>query len=203
MPYIYKNAACLVFPSLFEGFGIPLVEAMYSECPILCSNVTSIPEIAGDAALYFNPLDHKDIAEKIDALLRDSELRSRLIANGKRRLALFSYETCAKETMELFNRAFDSFSTDNNNPLISIIMPSYNQGKYIERSIRSIVEQDYEKVELIIVDGGSADATLETIKKYADTYPFKIKWISEKDKGQADAINKGLRIAKGEHTRVS
>jgi glycosyltransferase involved in cell wall biosynthesis len=198
MPYIYKNAACLVFPSLFEGFGIPLVEAMYSECPILCSNVTSIPEIAGDAALYFNPLNHKDIAEKIDVLLRDSVMRNTLIENGKKRYALFSYEACAKDTMELFNRALDYFSIDTANPLISIIMPSYNQGKYIERSIRSVVEQNYEKVELIIVDGGSTDATLETIKKYADTYPFRIKWISEKDRGQADAINKGLRIAKGD-----
>jgi len=100
--------------------------------------------------------------------------------------------------MELFKKAFDYFSIDQMNPLISIIMPSYNQGQYIERSIRSIVEQDYEKIELIIVDGESTDDTLDTIRKYADTFPFKIKLISEKDRGQADAINKGLRIAKGE-----
>jgi glycosyltransferase involved in cell wall biosynthesis len=80
-------------------------------------------------------------------------------------------------------------------PKISIITPSYNQGQYIEQTILSIIDQGYENIELIIIDGGSSDNTVEVIKKYQDRITY---WISEKDNGQADAINKGLKVATGE-----
>jgi len=79
-------------------------------------------------------------------------------------------------------------------PKISIITPSYNQAKFIERTIQSILNQDYPDLEYIVIDGGSDDGTLEILKKYDD----KIIWKSEKDKGLADAINKGLHLATGE-----
>jgi len=79
-------------------------------------------------------------------------------------------------------------------PKISIITPTYNQAGYIERTIESILGQDYPNIEYIVMDGGSTDGTIDILKKYSD----RIIWKSEKDKGQADAINKGLRIAKGE-----
>jgi len=80
-------------------------------------------------------------------------------------------------------------------PKITIITPSLNQGQYIEQSILSVIEQKYENLEYIIVDGGSTDQTLEIIKKYEHKIT---KWISETDLGQADAINKGLQFATGE-----
>src|ERR1700741_2339226 len=80
-------------------------------------------------------------------------------------------------------------------PKISIITPSYNQGKYIEQTILSVIEQGYPDYELIIIDGGSTDDTIEVIKKYESKIAY---WISEKDNGQADAINKGLAKATGE-----
>lgn len=76
---------------------------------------------------------------------------------------------------------------------ISIVTPSYNQGKYIERAIHSVMNQNYENIEHIIVDGGSTDNTVEILKKYP-----KLKWISEKDKGQSDALNKGFKMATGD-----
>jgi glycosyltransferase involved in cell wall biosynthesis len=79
-------------------------------------------------------------------------------------------------------------------PKISIVTPSYNQGKFIERTILSILNQDYKNFEYIIMDGGSTDETLEILKKYDD----KIIWKSEKDNGQSDAINKGIKMATGE-----
>jgi glycosyltransferase involved in cell wall biosynthesis len=79
-------------------------------------------------------------------------------------------------------------------PLVTVITPSYNQGRFIEETILSVLNQDYPNIEYIIMDGGSTDQTLEILWKYKD----RITWYSEKDKGQSDAINKGLRLAKGE-----
>lgn len=81
-------------------------------------------------------------------------------------------------------------------PLVSIITPSYNQGRFIEDTILSVKNQNYLNIEHIIVDGGSNDNTLEILKKYEGIY--NMRWISEKDEGQADAINKGFNIARGE-----
>ena len=82
-----------------------------------------------------------------------------------------------------------------NLPKISIVMPSYNQVEFIEKSILSVLNQDYKNFELIIIDGGSNDGTIEIIRKYEDYIAF---WISEQDKGQSDALNKGFKNCKGQ-----
>ncbi|MCX6135484.1 MAG: glycosyltransferase family 2 protein [Ignavibacteriales bacterium] len=79
-------------------------------------------------------------------------------------------------------------------PLVTIVTPSFNQGIFIERTIQSILSQDYPYIEHIVVDGGSTDETLEILRRYEG----RLRWISEKDNGQSDAINKGFRMAKGE-----
>jgi glycosyltransferase involved in cell wall biosynthesis len=81
-------------------------------------------------------------------------------------------------------------------PLVSIVTPSYNKGKFIEETILSIKNQTYPRIEHIIIDGGSTDDTVNIIKKYEGTY--NMQWVSEPDEGQSDAINKGWRMSKGE-----
>jgi hypothetical protein len=104
LPPLYAGATCLVFPSLFEGFGIPLVEAMAVGCPIAAANVTSIPEIAGEAAVLFDPLDPADIARALAAIARDPAAAARLASRGRERAELFAASRMAAETARLFEQ---------------------------------------------------------------------------------------------------
>ncbi len=101
---LYRNASCLVFPSLYEGFGLPVLEAMQHNCPVICSGITSLPEVAGDAALYIDPYDYKDIRSKIMAILKDSELRNSMIEKGKKRVEFFSPENYAKRLEDAYSK---------------------------------------------------------------------------------------------------
>lgn len=105
---LWQGCYCLVFPSRYEGFGMPLVEAMYYHKPILCSQATSLPEVAGDAALYFNPNHVDDLVEKLLAITTDVELVSELIKKGQQRLTLFSPIVTAQKYIQLID---DSLAT--------------------------------------------------------------------------------------------
>lgn len=101
---IYKNARCFVMPSLEEGFGIPLLEAMICGCPVVSSNKGSLPEVGTDTALYFDPLDINDMAGKIAQVLDDKALRQKLVERGLSRCKEFSWEKLAKETLEVYRQ---------------------------------------------------------------------------------------------------
>lgn len=83
-------------------------------------------------------------------------------------------------------------------PKISVITPSYNQGHFIEETMKSVLNSGYENLEYIIIDGGSTDDTLDVIKRYEGIYGGRLRWLSEEDEGQADAINKGISMATGD-----
>jgi len=101
---LYANAKAFAFPSLYEGFGIPILEAFQYGTPVACSNIAALPEIAGDAVLYFDPTDVKEMAEVISRLLNnESECRS-LIAKGKQRVAQFTWEEAACKTLGVYRQ---------------------------------------------------------------------------------------------------
>ncbi len=95
---LYSGAAAFVFPSLYEGFGFPALEAMACGTPVICSNTASLPEVVGDAALRVNPLDVAELAEAIRRVLSDAELSAALRAKGSEQVQRFSWEKAARET---------------------------------------------------------------------------------------------------------
>ncbi len=104
LPYIYAGADAFIFPSKYEGFGIPLLQAMACGTPIAASRKSSIPEVAGDAAVYFNPEYSLSIAEAINDLLNDKKLSEGLSAKGLARVKNFSWKKCAKETLDVITK---------------------------------------------------------------------------------------------------
>jgi glycosyltransferase involved in cell wall biosynthesis len=102
---LYSAAECFVFPSLREGFGLPVLEAMRRGLPVACSNTSAVPEVAGDAGLAFDPNRPDEIAGAVVKILRDSRLARSLAERGKRRAGLFSWSRTAEETLISFERA--------------------------------------------------------------------------------------------------
>ncbi len=106
LPYLYAGATAFVFPSKHEGFGIPLVEAMASGLPIISSNATVMPEICGDAAIYFNPESVDSIKNAIEMVLLDEDLRKELSAIGLNRSKEFSWDISARKTLEIYEGVY-------------------------------------------------------------------------------------------------
>jgi glycosyltransferase involved in cell wall biosynthesis len=103
--WLYEHCAAYVFPSLSEGFGLPGLEAMANGAPVVSSNATSLPEIHGDAALYFDPLQVEDMARAIDEVLSKPQLREKLIAAGKAQVTKFSWKRMAEQTLAVYKQA--------------------------------------------------------------------------------------------------
>ena len=105
MPAAYGNAIALVFPSRFEGFGLPALEAMACGTPTILADATSLPEVGGDAALYFHPGDDEQLAASITQVLHDPDLREKLRAAGIERAKQFTWRKAALETITAYESA--------------------------------------------------------------------------------------------------
>ena len=101
---LYGAASAFVFPSLMEGFGLPVIEAMARGVPVVCSEAASLPEAAGDAALMFDPLNTDELSAALERLAEDAELRARLRAKGLKRAEALTWQSCAEHTLEAYQR---------------------------------------------------------------------------------------------------
>jgi glycosyltransferase involved in cell wall biosynthesis len=103
LKHLYQHALMFVFPSLQEGFGLPLLEAFGNNCPVVCSSTTSLPEVAGDAAVYFNPNDELSIVAAVSSVLYGETLRQSLVRAGEQRLKQFTLKKCITNTLEVYS----------------------------------------------------------------------------------------------------
>ncbi len=105
MPILYNLANLMVFPSFFEGFGIPLVEAMACGCPVACSNVTSMPEVVGNSGAMFDPNSVEEMAETLWAIWNDEDKRRQMSQSGLQRASLFNWSDTARQTLAVYQKA--------------------------------------------------------------------------------------------------
>ncbi|MBN1932758.1 MAG: glycosyltransferase family 4 protein [Desulfobacterales bacterium] len=99
---LYSGALTLIYPSLYEGFGLPIIEAMACGCPVICSDAASMPEVAGKAALLIDPADSDDVVRAIETLVYDSQFRTHLVQEGFNQATNFSWDQTAMQTLDLF-----------------------------------------------------------------------------------------------------
>lgn len=104
----FHHAEAFIFPSLYEGFGLPPLEAMAAGCPVLVSNAGSLPEVCGDAALYFDPLDETDLSKKLLEIINNKELRNELRNRGYARGKTFTWERCVSQTCDVIEKLLET-----------------------------------------------------------------------------------------------
>ena len=107
LPALYSGATLFVFPSLYEGFGLPVLEAMACGAPVICSNTSSLPEVVEDAALMVNSLDTEELATAMSRVLADETLRQEMRQKGLAQAARFSWERTARETLAVYRQVAD------------------------------------------------------------------------------------------------
>ena len=105
LPELYRRATCLIYPSLYEGFGLPVIEAMACGCPVITSNLSSLPEIAGDAAIQINPYNTDELAGAMIRLAGDQSLQRELANSGLKRSTEFTWDHCARQTLAVYEKA--------------------------------------------------------------------------------------------------
>jgi glycosyltransferase involved in cell wall biosynthesis len=101
---LYQHATAMAYPSLYEGFGLPVLEAMACGCPVITSNLSSLPEVGGHAVLYVEPQDQASILKALESFENDPNLYERLRQDGLKQAQIFTWESCALKTVETYTK---------------------------------------------------------------------------------------------------
>ncbi len=224
LPALYALSVATVFPSLFEGFGIPVIEAMRVGSPVICSTAASLPEVGGDAVIPFDPSSSEELCDRLAAFsgpdrsaALDASGRSRqdVVAAGRQQAARFSWQQTAEVTVAALDGAIAEsrpvgsglrspivptglMPIEAEQPLISVVTPSFNQQPFIERTIQSVLDHGYGAVEHLVIDAASTDGTVDILQHFRRERSECFDYVSEPDRGQAHAVNKGFDRARGE-----
>jgi glycosyltransferase involved in cell wall biosynthesis len=200
---LYQRAKILAAPSRFESFGMVALEAMREGCVPVVADDTALTDVVADPELAFRNGDAGDLARVLDRLMgHPLLLETKAARSAARAAAAFDEDMLIAQNLAAYRAALTRPARSAlaakplppvHGPLVSIVVPSYNQGPFIAETIRSILDQDYPHKEVIVVDGGSTDNTLQVLRSFSE-----IRWVSQKDKGQTHAINKGLLASRGE-----
>ena len=204
MEKLYRRAKVIVVPSRFESFGMVAIEAMHHGCVPLVSDQTALIDATASPELEFRNGDLGDMVDKLRILMGDeASWRQGSDYCRARAVQVFNRDHLLLQNIDLFARLLERHAVRtfpaatpkpaSALPLISIVTPSYNHAEWIEETIKSVLYQDYPRIEHIVMDGGSTDHTVQILRKYRH-----LQWSSEKDLGQSHAINKGLLMARGE-----
>ncbi len=186
---LYSGAACFAYMSMYEGFGLPPLEAMACGVPVIASNTSSLPEVVGDAGILLEPEDADAVCDAMRRILADPVRREKLRGSGLERARLFNWDECARIMAEAIRRRLAE------KPKLSIITICRNETN-IEDTCRSVAGQSWRNFEWIVVDGGSTDGTMDVLERYRE---YMRVLVSEKDDGRYDAMNKGITHARGEY----
>lgn len=195
---LYSNAEFFVYTSLYEGFGLPLLEAMQCGLPVICSNNSSIPEVVGDAALMVDACSVEDIVNAYTKLYNDESLRKTLAAKGLDRAKCFNWQKTSDIMVENILSKFNSRKIEIS--VITVIknLVDANRSLFFRQCFNSVQSQKGVKIEYIIYDGGSTDGTVDMVKSLIKGYN-NVTFVSEPDNGVYDAMNKAALISRGEY----
>lgn len=190
MPDLYDGARCLVYTTLFEGFGIPLVEAMRRGTPILASASTSQPEIVGDTATLVDPESVRSIAEGLRKVL-GTDRENYDAEHAERWSQRYSFDEAARITYRALVEAAARASPTSTLvsvadwPRVFVVTPSLNQAPFLRQTVDSVLSQSYPHLEYFVADGGSSDGSVEILASYGD----RLEWVSRPDDGQAAVVS--------------
>lgn len=194
---LYSGAEFFVYTSLYEGFGLPVLEAMQCGLPVIASNTTSLPEVVGDSAISISPNSLEEHIQAFELLHFNVDLRSHYTQKGIERANLFSWAQCAQlmenKIIEVTNCVYPKIT------IITIVRNIIQAGRsdIFEECVHSVQRQCYNgDIEHIVIDGASTDGTISLLEEYR-----KKGWViyfSEPDSGIYDAMNKGISRASGD-----
>lgn len=186
----YSIADVFVSASVTETQGLTILESFVCGCPVVVSDALGFKDVVenGKNGFLVKPNNLKEFSNRIYQILKNKRLRDKLSKQAKKTAKLYTISNCSKNLVHTYKKLIKQ----KNLPKISIIIPALNEEKYIEKTLKAVLNQSYKNFEIIVVDNGSTDRTSDIAKKYADTVLFC------KEKGISKARNTGGKIATGD-----